>query len=231
MTSRFAAVMILTATGAIRFSTGVAAGTEASQVMEKFFQRPPAAFSYRAQRRLEAAGNGQSAWLDAQTSFSHVGGLRYEVTAEGGSGYIRSRVLRALLEEERRAIGNGDVRSAEFTRANYEFRSEGIDREGLAQVALQPLRKERTLIDGRMFLNVADGSLLRIEGRLAKNPSFWITKVDVVRSYRLMNGALVPVSLDSRAQLRLVGAATLRMTYHYSDVNERPVQEVDAKEP
>ena len=229
MTFRFAAVMILTAAGAIRLSTGVAAGTESSQAMEKFFQRPPAAFSYRAHRRLEAAGNGQSAWLDAQTTFSRNTGLSYEVTAEGGSGYIRSRVLHALLEEERRSIGNGDLGSAEISRANYEFRSEGVDRDGLAQVALQPLRKERTLIDGRMFLKAADGTLLRIEGRLAKSPSFWITKVDIVRSYRVMNGALMPVALESRAQLRVMGAATLHMTYHYSDVNEQPVHEADAR--
>ena len=227
MTSRFAAVMILTAAGAIRLSTGVAAGTEPSPVMEKFFQRP-LAVSYRAHRRLEAAGNGQSAWLDAQTSFSRTTGLRYEVTAEGGSGYIRSRVLHALLEEERRAIGSGEVDGVEISRANYEFKSEGVGSDGLAQVALQPLRKERTLIDGRMFLNATDGTLLRIEGKLAKSPSFWITKVDVVRSYRVVNGALVPVTLESRAQLRLLGAATLHMTYQYSDVNEQPVHEADA---
>lgn len=229
MTSRFAVVMILTAAGAIRLSTGVAAGTDASQAMEKFFQRPTA-FSYRAQRRLEAAGNGQSAWLDAQTTFSRATGLRYEVTSEGGSGYIRSRVLRALLDEERRAIGNGDASGSEISRANYAFRSEGVDRDGLAQVLMQPLRKERTLIDGRMFLNADDGTLLRVEGRLARNPSFWITRVNVVRSYRVMNGALMPVSLESTAQLRLLGAATLHMTYQYSDVNEQPVNEADARQ-
>ena len=73
-----------------------------------------------------------------------------------------------------------------------------------------------------MFLQ-PDGGLVRLEGRLAKSPSFWVTHVDIVRSYERINGAIVPVALESNAQLRMLGAATLRMTYTYSEIDGHPI--------
>ena len=111
-----------------------------------------------------------------RTDFSLASGLRYEVTAEGGSGYIRERVLRSLLEEEKKLIARGRTAGAAISKDNYAFTAEGINEERLAAVGIRPLRKERSLILGRMFLTM-DGVLRRVEGRLAKNPFFWVTRV------------------------------------------------------
>lgn len=193
--------------------------------MEKFLARPATSHQYRAWRRLEAAGVGQSAWLDVQTSFTTASGFLYEVTAEGGSGYIRSRVLRSLLDEEQRLIAIRGAAGAAISRANYQFRPEGVTEEGLAAVALKPLRKDRALIIGQILLTPVEGDLVRVEGRLAKNPSFWVTRVNVVRSYRRINAVLMPVLLETTAQLRLFGSSTLRMTYRYSHIDEQPVND------
>lgn len=191
--------------------------------MKKFLAQPTSSHSYRASRRLEASGSGQRGWLDAHTDFTPQNGFRYEVTAEGGSGYIRSRVLRSLLEAERQLIARGGGDEASVSPANYAFTEDGSDENGLARVLLQPRRKERSLIDGKMFITPQDGELVRVEGRLAKSPSFWITRVNVVRSFRRINGVPVPVSLESTAQLRLLGRSTLSMTYRYSEIDEQPV--------
>src|SRR5262245_20843665 len=74
----------------------------AADALLRFLDRTPAAHQYTASRRLEASGSGHRGWLDADTEFSAASGLVYRVTAEGGSGYIRSRVLRSLLDEEQR---------------------------------------------------------------------------------------------------------------------------------
>ncbi len=196
--------------------------------IRNFLARPWVAHQYSASRRLEASGSGHRAWLDVRTDFSVASGLLYEVTAEGGSGYIRSRVLRSLLDEEQRLIARRGESGVALTTDNYEFTPEGIDEEGLAIVRMRPLRKDRSLIAGRMFMTV-DGDLRRVEGRLAKNPSFWVTRVNVIRSYRRINGVLMPVSLNTTAQLRLLGASELRMTYRYSRIDERPVQDEEAE--
>jgi hypothetical protein len=195
---------------------------QAAAALEMFLARPAIAHQYAATRRLEASGGGQRGWIEVQTSFAPASGLAYQVTAEGGSGYIRGRVLRSLLDEERRLLALKST-SAAISAANYRFRPAGLTDEGLAVIGLQPLRKDRSLIAGQMLLTPDAGQLVRLEGRLAKNPSFWVSRVDVVRSYRSVNGVFLPVSLETTAQLRLLGSSKLGMTYRYSHVDEREV--------
>src|SRR5262245_23625044 len=106
----------------------------ATSAMELFLRRPPAVHEYRGSRRLEASGSGRSGWLDVRTHFTVPSGLVYEVTAEGGSGYIRSRVLKSLLDEEQQLIARGGSAGVAITEANYQFIPETVNDEGLAVV-------------------------------------------------------------------------------------------------
>jgi len=136
-------------------------------------------------------------------------------------------VLRTLLEEERRLIARGEssrVTISSDTTRSRTMASTKTDCVGCCG------RGERSdpLIVGRMFLTPEDGELARIEGRLARNPSLWTSRtspVDVVRSYRRINGALVPVSLESTAQLRLLGRSTLLVIYRYSEIDDRAIHD------
>ena len=221
---RIVALAVVAAPLALQVSAAEAPDKQAVFALEKFLARPPVAHQYCATRRLEASGGGQRGWIEVQTSFAPASGLAYEVTAEGGSGYIRGRVLRSLLDEEQRLLAIKSV-SAAIAPANYRFRPAGLTEEGLAVIGLEPLRKDRSLIAGQMLLTRDDGQLVRLEGRLAKSPSFWVTRVNVVRSYRSVNGVSLPVSLETTAQLRFLGSSKLGMTYRYSHVDERAVSD------
>jgi hypothetical protein len=41
--------------------------------------------------------------------------------------------------------------------------------------------EDRFLVSGMMVLNADDGALVRLQGRLAKSPSFWVKNVHIVR--------------------------------------------------
>jgi hypothetical protein len=131
---------------------------------------------YRGTRRIEAENGRRNGWLEAVTDYSPPAGFRYQITREGGSPFVRSR-LRAVLEGERDVITRGEIARSAFTPANYTFQSNGIDSEGLANVLLSPKRKEHVLVNGTIFLRPEDGELVRFQGRLTKNPSFWVTDV------------------------------------------------------
>jgi hypothetical protein len=178
---------------------------------------------YKAVRRLEAENGSRTGWLEALTGYSEATGFQFQITAGGGSEYIREKVLKAVLQAEREVIARGETARASLTLSNYNFQANGIDSEGLANVLVAPRRTEHVLVWGTMFLKPAGGDLVRLEGRLAKSPSFWIKQVDIVRTYERIDGALVPVGLEAKARLRLFSEATLRMTYDYREINGRPV--------
>jgi hypothetical protein len=48
----------------------------------------------------------------------------------------------------------------------------GIDADGLVRVAITPKRRAPMLVEGNIFLTEPDADLVRIEGRLARRPSF-----------------------------------------------------------
>jgi len=194
------------------------------QTIRQFLAQDDTQRPYRATRRLEAENGKRSGWLEAITEYSAEDGFRYTVTGEGGSDYIRSKVLRAVLEGEQEAIARGEAGRSSLGRANYTFRSGGIDESGLANVILSPRRRERILVAGTMFLQPKDGRLVRLQGQLAKSPSFWIKNVGIVRSYDRIAGVVVPIALTSTAQVRFLGPATLRMTYTYSEIDGRAVR-------
>ena len=200
----------------------------ADDSIRQFLAQDVAQPSYRAVRRLDAENGSRTGWLEALTEYSQETGFRYEVMTEGGSSYIRSKVLRAVLDGEQEVIAQGEAARSALARANYTFQTNGVDATGLANILLSPRRKERVLVSGTMFLQ-RDGGLVRLEGRLAQSPSFWVKHVDIVRSYERINGAVVPVALESNAQLRMLGAATLRMTYTYSEIDGHPIGPVPSR--
>jgi hypothetical protein len=179
--------------------------------------------AYRAERRLDAETGSRHGWMLATTTYSPQTGFRYEVTAEGGSGFIRSRVLRALLDGERDVIAKGETARSSIALDNYTFQVNGVDDAGLVTVLLTPRRNERVLVAGSMTLRPREGDLVCLKGRLAKSPSFWTKNVDIVRHYKRIAGAILPVELESNAQLRPFGTAALHMTYRYLEINGRPV--------
>lgn len=174
--------------------------------------------TYRAFRRLEAHGLGQSGWLEAWTELrDNV--FRYEITAEGGSEGVRGRVLRKYLESEQQAWASGEAERSELTAANYQFQRSPDQPEGLIKVLMKPRRKGKLMLDGALFLAREAAMLVRVEGRAVTNPSFWVKRVDITKRYQQIAGCNVPIAVDSVANIRFAGKATFRMSYQYAQIN------------
>jgi hypothetical protein len=197
-----------------------------SSASQRFLARreePPV--EYRALRRLEAQNLKfkQSAWMVAWTEYDHVNGFSYQIVDEGGSGYIRSKVLRAALDGEQKIWANHEPQKASFTHENYLFDDGPASSDGLASVEVKPKRKDVLLVEGAIFVQPGDGELTRIEGKLSKTPSFWTRRVDVVRKYERKAGVRVPISIESVATVLIAGRSTFKMTYEYQTINGQQV--------
>lgn len=184
---------------------------------------PPS--QYRALRRLEAKSDklGGSAWIEAWTEVDPGKGFRYQIVTEGGSGFVRGKVLRPWLDGEKKMWANGDPERASLSLENYTFTDRGLTPDGLAWLDVKSRRKDVLLVDGSIFVNPEDGDLVRIQGRLSKTPSFWTRRVEVVRHYQRINGIRVPIAIESIAQVLIAGRSTFRMTYEYETINGQQV--------
>src|SRR3954462_5569737 len=218
------AVSTLHATPADR--NGLAGQAAQPTVVQRFLARaeePPV--EYRALRRLKAQNPKfkQSAWMVAWTEYDHANGFRYQIVDEGGSGYIRTKVLRAALDGEQKIWADREPQKASFNHDNYMFDDGAVSSDGLASVGVKPKRKDMLLVEGAIFVQPGDGDLARIEGKLSKTPSFWTRRVDVVRRYERKAGVRVPVEIESVAQVLIAGRSTFKMTYEYQTINGQVV--------
>jgi hypothetical protein len=178
---------------------------------------------YRALRRMHTVSDSgkYEAWLDAWTELKD-GRFSYEIVSERGSDMARGKVLRPMLAREQEHVNQGDGSKSEYTQDNYEFQEVGRDGDGARVVQIRPRRHDVLLVEGRAVLNDG-GELLRVEGKLSKNPSFWTSLVNIVRRYARIGGVRVPVATETTAKVKFVGTAQMEVFYDYQSVNGRPV--------
>ena len=164
---------------------------------------------------------GQEAWLEAWTELDGQQ-FTYTIVSERGSDYIRNKVLKAVLKREQELVADGECGRSELTPENYTFQ-DATAGDGEQYVTLKPKRKDVLLVDGRMVLSQDGTELLRVEGRLSKNPSFWTSLVNVIRHYARIDGVRVPISTESIAKVKFAGTSHLEVHYEYDSINGHPV--------
>ena len=156
-------------------------------------------------------------WMKVATTRLPGGAFSWNVIEEGGSERTRNKVLRALLDGEVETVRAG-VNDAAVHETNYTFTPGPPDAAGNIQIRLTPRRADPALVDGILTVG-RDGCPMRLEGRLAKSPSFWVKSVTIVKHYDRFAGVALPTSVESLADLKMFGRATLTMRYRYNEVN------------
>jgi hypothetical protein len=190
--------------------------------LERFLARPDEPLTqYRAVRHIEARNDrfNLTGSLDAVTEVVPGGRFTYTVIREEGSEYIRRKVLHPLLENEAELSAAGDASRYALTATNYDVAAGGLATDGTVKLFARARRRDLGLIDGAVFVTSDDADLVRVEGRLVKNPSFWTSRVDLVRQYTRIAGVRVPIRVDTVAHVRLAGVSTMTMTYDYQMVD------------
>src|SRR5262245_61799549 len=87
-------------------STAADPGVEEVLAKSNTVAPPP----YRAFRRLEGGltdSAERQGWIEAWTEYTPGRGFTYEVVREGGSEYVRNKILRGMLLNEQKLIAGG----------------------------------------------------------------------------------------------------------------------------
>jgi hypothetical protein len=220
-----AAIVALALTG-MWSADRISASTSADGGFEKILAKsntvaPP---SYRAYRRMEGGLNDSEkrGWLEVLTEYTPARGFSYEIVREGGSDYVRNKVLRGMLASEAQLIATGKRLRSSLEAKNYLFEDGGTTDSGLQRVLLKPAKKSDGILDGSLLLDPESGLITRMEGRLVKSPSFWLRDVDVTYKFAHIGGHVVPIEMSSTGRVRMFGRSSFRMVYDYVSIDGQP---------
>jgi hypothetical protein len=189
-----------------------------SKMIEHDNQRQAALHSYTASRRyvLENSRHRKRAEMLVTMTCLDNGYKQFQTVSAAGWGLARNHVFPGLLESESEA-SRPDLRErSRITPDNYSFvllGRDSINERPAYVLAIAPKTRNKYLIEGKIWVDADEYAITRIEGKPAKNPSFWIKSVHFVHSYQKSGPFWLPASDRSVSDARILGATELTIEY------------------
>jgi hypothetical protein len=178
---------------------------------------------YTAIRHYAAVNKKRQAEMFVRVSCDSSGAKSFTIVSEEGSGSIRKHVFHKLLSEETEASRRGSRASTRLIPDNYQFQTVGREtlETGPAFVlSVTPKTANKYLIDGKIWVDANDYSIVRIEGQPAKTPSFWVRSVHFVHTYQKVGQFWFASSTRTNSEIRIFGESEL--TIDNSDYTLNP---------
>jgi len=147
---------------------------------------------------------------------------RFVLTSESGSGLVRHMALNPLIESEIETAAGKEHHDSAIAPENYTFTLLGEQQVGPYRcfaVQAAPKRKDKYLFEGKVWIDVEDYAVVRIEGHPAKKLSFWIDRADFVRQYQKIGGFWLPQRDETLVQVRMYGKKVLTINHQDYTVN------------
>jgi len=144
------------------------------------------------------------------------GTKHFEVLSEQGWKSANKRVLRKMLESEAETSRPQIRPMNSLNLDNYHFEMLGSDLlEARPTYIIQalPKRQDKYLIEGRIWVDAEDFAVVRVEGKPAKNPSFWTRSIHFVQQYHKSGTFWFPLSTESVTDARIFGKTEVTISY------------------
>lgn len=146
----------------------------------------------------------------AEISFVPPTTKEFKITEAKGSSRGES-VVRHILEDESKAAASGNAPGA-ITRENYDFTYLGeqqLDGSPCFILGLKPKHSEKSLVVGRAWVDKQTYLVRRIDGQMAKLPSWWLKSVRLTLDFGNMDGMWIQKQTKAVADVRIFGTHVL----------------------
>jgi hypothetical protein len=147
----------------------------------------------------------------------------FTIVSESGSGTVRSRVFKKLLEAEQESMREENQERSAITPQNYTLELtdyQKIDGNEFYVLEARPLAMNKFLFRGRIWVDAKSFAIAQVEGEPAVNPSWWTMKTDFKRSYQEIGSFWLPESNESETKVRIFGTAVLTIKYGEYQITE-----------
>jgi hypothetical protein len=183
-------------------------------------QRAEALLGYSGRRvyKVDYRGfpSGRHAEMIVEAVYTFPAQKDFRIVSESGSKLLLQHVLYRLLDSEKEALQNANRKQTAMSTENYTFRF--VDTEQGAEgklyvLQVEPKIKNKFLYRGTIWVDAADFAVARIEGKPAKNPSWWISSTEIHHRYSKVDRFWLPVHNESVTHVRVGGQAVLTIEY------------------
>ncbi len=170
-----------------------------------------------------------AAEMMVETNYKRGAGKSYSIVSESGSAIIRRFVLRPLLDQEKTINTPGTVQKSWFISANYEMRlNPGTNREldgrNCVAVSMNPRRKAPNMIEGILWVDAKDDSLVEMDGIASQSPSMFAGRTKLMRHYRNMNGFAMATNARAESDSGFFGKTVVTIDYQDYKIELRPAE-------
>jgi hypothetical protein len=181
-------------------------------------ERQATLHGYTASRRyvLENQRHHKRAEMLVRMTCLGDGSKQFETISETGWSGARKHVFPRLLEAETEASRPGLRERSRLIPENYVFEMAGaeyVDQRRVYVIAIAPKTPNKYLMQGKIWIDADDYAIVRIEGKPAKNPSFWTKSVHFVHNYEKQGSFWFPVSDRSVTDVRIFGSTEVSIEY------------------
>jgi hypothetical protein len=164
--------------------------------------------------QYQGFGKRIMAKMDVDLNFDRVSGKSFRILSQSGSKLLCDKVLKRAVESEEEA--SKDRGSTALSPANYRFqlvRTDKIQGRPAYVLEVDPRKKNKFLYRGRVWVDVVDFAVVKIEVEPAQNPSFWISSTRIENTNSKTDGIWLPQKNRSESKIRIGGTALLTIDY------------------
>jgi hypothetical protein len=159
-----------------------------------------------------------TAEMTVRVTYRKGAGKSYTILSQSGSGVVLRYGLHPLLENEKAISDPTRVAQSWFTRANYEMQlkpgiTRVIDGRNCIAVAISPRRKAPNLVEGTLWVDAHDHTLVEVEGVASKKPSVFAGTTRMTRRYVKMTGYAMATHAHAEASSFFFGRTAVTIDY------------------
>ena len=156
--------------------------------------------------------------MTVKTDYRKESGKSYTLVSQSGSAILQKLVLGPILDNEKHINEPGVREGSWFTSANYEMKlkSGGIqklDGRACLALAITPRRKAPYLIEGTLWVDAKDGSIVQVEGVTSRSSSIFTGTTQMMRWYAMVDGYAQATHARGMSNSFLFGQTILTINY------------------
>jgi hypothetical protein len=175
-----------------------------------------------------------AAEMTVKTTYRRETGKNYEIVSESGSKILRSAVLESILDNEKKINEPGVREGSWFVSANYNMKLktgkvEQLDGRDCVALTVWPRKKLANLINGTLWVDVKDGTIVQVEGQSAKSPSMFTGPTQMSRHYVNIDGFSEATHARAVSNSAIFGETVIKIDYQDYKIELRRAEAAGGK--